>query len=122
MRNTKKRKAAKRATAPLTITLPANLKPPADTTCGCYIRSLLVAGKGTEEILALVHKHYRGSTAKGSDISWNRAKLRAAGKKLPGARKAAKAKRRPKTKAKRKARRKAEALQGEPEAEAAAAT
>jgi len=87
MRNTKKRKAAKRATAPLTITLPANLKPPADTTCGCYIRS-----------------------------------LRAAGKKLPGARKAAKAKRRPKTKAKRKARRKAEALQGEPEAEAAAAT
>jgi len=78
----------KREAAPLTIKLPANLKPPTGTTSGCYIRSLVMLGKPTDEILELVHKHFKGSTAKGSDVSWNRAKLRAAGKKMPEAKRA----------------------------------
>ena len=86
-----KKKAAKaksatpRKVAPLTVELSDNLKPGADVTCGCYIRSLVMKGKGTDEILKLVGKHYPDSTAKGSDVSWNRAKLKAAGKKVPDA-------------------------------------
>ncbi len=86
-----KKKAAKaksatpRKVAPLTVELGDNLKPGADVTCGCYIRTLVMKGKGTDEILKLVGKHYPDSTAKGSDVSWNRAKLKAAGKKVPDA-------------------------------------
>jgi len=92
---TKTKKAAKKAAkakkaptprkvAPLFIELTGNGKPPADTTCGCYIRSLVMRGDTTNaDILKLVAKHYPESTAKGSDISWNRAKLGAAGKKVP---------------------------------------
>ena len=92
MRKAKKRKApakrkakakAKRGPAVLTVDLPPNLVPGEGTTCGAYIRSLLMIGKGTDEILGLVRKHYPESTAKGSDVSWNRRKLRDAGKAIP---------------------------------------
>ncbi len=80
---TKKAKAT-RQPGVLTVDLGANLVPADGVTCGCYIRSLVMMGKSTEEILALVGKHFPKSTAKGSDVSWTRARLRAAGKKLPG--------------------------------------
>jgi hypothetical protein len=86
----------------LTATLPTYLKPPADMICGIFIRSLIVAGKSTAEILELVHMHFKGNTAKGSDISWNRAKLRATGRKLPGGRGERKAPGKKRAKAKRR--------------------
>ncbi len=79
-----KKSATPRVVAPLFIVIEGNGKPPADTTCGCYIRSLVMRGTDTNaDILKLVKKHYPESTAKGSDISWNRAKLKGAGKKVP---------------------------------------
>jgi hypothetical protein len=84
-----KKPPPRREAAPLTVKLPANLKPAEDVTCGCYIRSLIVAGKSAGEILELVHKHFKGSTAKPSDVSWNRSKLKAAHVKVPDARRAA---------------------------------
>ncbi len=73
-----------RVVAPLFSDLPAGNKPTADMTCGAYIRSLIMTGKfTTEQMLEKVGTHYKGSKAKGSDISWNRQKLRAAGKKVP---------------------------------------
>lgn len=58
--------------------------PKADQNCGSYIRSLLMAGKlDTDGILAKVKQHYPDSSAKGSDVSWNRQKLRTEGKKVP---------------------------------------
>lgn len=86
-----KKSATPRVAAPLTIEVSGNAAPPKGTTCGCYIRSLVMAGKGTEDILKLVHKHFPDTTAKGSDVSWNRKKLKDAGKKVPDARKAAEA-------------------------------
>lgn len=85
-----KKKAAKskgerkpRASAPLYEELNTSA-PKSDMTCGCYIRSLLMRGKHTtEDILGLVKKHYPESSAKGSDVSWNRQKLRNAGKRVP---------------------------------------
>jgi hypothetical protein len=62
--------------------------PKANMTCGCYIRSLLMKGgknATTAAILDLVKKHYPDSSAKASDVSWNRQKLRNDGKKLPAA-------------------------------------
>ena len=98
-----KKKAAKKSTkaktnghgggrvaGDLLYDLPKNLMPPAEAKSGAYIRSLIMLGKSTEEIVELVKKHFKGSTAKGSDVSWNRAKLRAAGKKVPDAPRAAK--------------------------------
>lgn len=81
----KAKKAAKpRVVAPLTAKLGAANAPGECATAGCYIRSLVMTGDLTNEaILKLVHKHFKDSTAKGSDISWNRAKLRAEGKKVP---------------------------------------
>ena len=80
----KAKKAPKpRVAAPLTGDLGAGNAPGADMTSGCYIRSLVMKRVGTEDILKLVHKHFKDSTAKGSDVSWNRAKLKAAGKKVP---------------------------------------
>ncbi len=85
----KKEKGTPRAAAALTYDLPKNLSPPADAKSGAYIRSLIMLGKGTEDILKLVKQHFKGSTAKGSDVSWNRAYLKDHGKKVPDARKAA---------------------------------
>jgi len=76
-----------RATAPLFEEL-SSTAPKANMTNGCYIRSLLMRGgksATTESILELVKKHYPDSKAKASDVSWNRQKLRNAGKKLPAA-------------------------------------
>ena len=79
-----KKTATPRKVAPLTVELGAGNAPPKDTTCGCYIRSLVMLGTlTTAQILAKVAKHYPDSTSKPSDVSWNRAKLRAAGKKVP---------------------------------------
>jgi len=76
--------ATPRKVAPLTVELGTGNAPPKDTTCGCYIRSLVMVGTlTTAEILAKVKKHYPDSTSRPSDVSWNRAKLRAAGKKVP---------------------------------------
>ena len=74
-----------RKSAPLFEELSSNA-PKADMTCGCYIRSLLMkGGKDTAAILELVKKHYPDSSAKASDVSWNKGKLKAAGKKVPAA-------------------------------------
>jgi hypothetical protein len=79
-----KKASTPRAVAPLTAPLGAGNKPGADMTAGCYIRSLVMLGELTNaEILKKVHTHFKDSTAKGSDISWNRGKLKAAGKKVP---------------------------------------
>jgi len=85
----KKTASAPRVVAPLTAPLAAGNAPTAGMTSGCYIRSLIMLKVDTPDILKLVHKHFKGSTAKGSDISWNRAKLRAAGKVIPEPKKAA---------------------------------
>lgn len=86
-----KKKAAKkpagerkpRASAPLYEEL-ATSQPKSGMTCGCYIRSLLMkGGKTTETIIELVKKYFPESSAKNSDVSWNRGRLKAAGKKLP---------------------------------------
>ncbi len=85
------KKAAKKTATPR-VKAPAFIEigggaPPAGTTCGLYIRSLIMKGATTEDILAKVKKHYPDSTAKGSDVSWNRQKLRADGvKNVPDAR------------------------------------
>lgn len=90
----KKKKVAKkkvkgdrkpRVSAPLYGELGAGSKPAADMTCGCYIRSLIMAGTSTDKILAKVKTHYPDSSAKASDVSWNKGKLKAAGKKIPTA-------------------------------------
>lgn len=67
----------------LTCPLPANLSPPEGTKSGTYIRSLIMKGLSTDDILTHVHKHFKGSTAKPSDVSWNRARLRDGGKTPP---------------------------------------
>ncbi len=46
---------------------------------GAYIRSLLVAGRGTDEILAAVHANYPLSKATKGDVAWNRGRLRKEG-------------------------------------------
>lgn len=70
-----KKAATPRAVAPATVKLGAGNAPPAGTSCGCYIRSLIMEGLGTPAILAKVKKHYPDSTSKGSDVSWNRQRL-----------------------------------------------
>jgi len=81
-----KKSATPRVKAPAFIEI-GNGAPPAGTTCGLFIRSLIMKGATTEDILAKVKKHYPDSTAKGSDVSWNRQKLRADGiKNVPDAR------------------------------------
>ncbi len=67
-----------------TYELGADLAPPEDAKSGAYIRSLLLLGKSAEEILKLVHKHFADSTAKSSDVSWNKGKLREKGIAIPG--------------------------------------
>ncbi|MFI5387593.1 MAG: hypothetical protein ACHQ50_15910 [Fimbriimonadales bacterium] len=104
----KRKPTAKRAPV-LTVSLPPNLKPVEGTTCGAYIRSLLVMGKATEDILVLVRKHFPESKAKNSDVSWNRGRLKAVGKTIPGASKA-----KPKRKAKAKAKPAAETPEAAP--------
>lgn len=74
-----------RKVAPLFGELGAGGKPTADMTCGSYIRSLIMAGTATDKILSKVKTHYPDSSAKASDVSWNKGKLKAAGKKIPTA-------------------------------------
>lgn len=88
-KKTAKKKTAKkiktpRVAAPLFVELNGN-KPAADMKCGTYIRSMIMAGKTTPVILEQVAKHYPDSSAKASDVSWNKGKLKAAGKKIPAA-------------------------------------
>lgn len=73
-----------RVAAPLFSELNGN-KPNVDMNCGAYIRSMVMAGKSTDTILEQVGKHYPDSKAKASDVSWNKGKLKAAGKKIPTA-------------------------------------
>lgn len=83
---TKKAKAERkpRVASPLHADLGSGNKPTKDMNCGLYIRSLLMTGKfDTAKILEKVAAHYPDSKAKGSDVSWNRQKLRNGGKKVP---------------------------------------
>jgi hypothetical protein len=56
----------------------------APETSGELIRARLVEGKlNAEQIAAEVRKRYPGSTAKKSDVYWNRGRLKKEGVKLP---------------------------------------
>lgn len=45
---------------------------------GARIREMIMEGKlTTEEMLAVIHKEFKDSKAKASDISWNRGQLKA---------------------------------------------
>lgn len=64
---------------------------------GARIREMLLKGMESEEILKVIHKEFPDSTAKSSDVSWNRGKLRKDGllkeeKAKPAAKAAAKGK------------------------------
>jgi site-specific DNA-cytosine methylase len=78
-----------------TLVTKANAAPPppdAGEGSGAYIRRLLRAGRGDEEVLAAVHAGFPASKATKSDLSWNRGRIRkedAAGGAAPVARPAA---------------------------------
>ena len=66
----------------MTIPLPPNLVPGEGVGSGLYVRSLIMLGKGTDEILALVHKHIAGAETTAQNVSWYRGQLRKAGEKV----------------------------------------
>lgn len=56
----------------------------APDTSGALIRARLVEGKmSAAEIVAEVHKRFKDSSAKASDVYWNRGRLKKEGVKVP---------------------------------------
>ena len=50
--------------------------PPRKPGSGARIREMLLAGRGTPDILATIHSEFPGSKATTADVSWNKQKLR----------------------------------------------
>lgn len=68
------------------VDLPRNLVPPETMKVGLYCRSLIMAGKATEEIVQLAKKYFKSATNAGH-VSWYRRDLRERGvKNVPAGR------------------------------------